>query len=200
MTERLDRQHAGRPCRLRGLATNASGDVHVVAEDCLYTRPAADATGWTKLAGCNANTFPISSTAEVLTMEIIGQFAYVSMADEGVIRYDMASSTSSVWSSANVLHSDQVTDITQMGSQILFASEDAGIARYNPALNLWQATWSSANWLADDDINGLEVLGSDLWVLAGSSIQRYDISSGVFTAHSALQTSATEDWAVMFRS
>jgi len=171
------------PAGLRGMASNASGDVHVVAADCLYTRPAANATGWTKLAGCNANTFPISSTGEVLTMEIIGQFAYVSMADEGVIRYDMASSTSSVWSSANVLHSDQVTDIAQMGSQILFASEDAGIARYNPALNLWQATWSSANWLADDDISGLEVLGSDLWVLAGSSIQRYDISSGVFSTH-----------------
>ena len=120
------------PAGLRGLATNASGDVHMVAEDCLYTRLAGDAAGWTKLAGCNGNTFPISSTGEVLTMEIIGQYVYVSMADEGVIRYDTASSTSSVWSSANVLHSDQVTSIVQMGSQILFGSEDAGSRASTP--------------------------------------------------------------------
>ena len=161
---------------------------------------AAAADEWNKLPGCNGNTFPISTTGDVLTMEIIGQYVYVSMADEGVIRYDTATSTSSVWSSANVLHSDQVTSIVQMGLQILFGSEDAGIARFNPALNLWQATWSSANWLADDEINGLEVIGSDLWVLAGASIQKYDINSGVFTAHSGLRTSAMEDWAVMFRS
>ena len=172
------------PAGLRGLAANASGDVHVVAADCLYTRLPGDAAGWSKLAGCNANTFPITATAEVLTMEIFGQYVYVSMADEGVIRYDTASSTSSVWSTANVLHSDQVTSIVEMGSQILLGSEDAGIARFNPSLNLWQATWSSANWLAEDEINGLEVVGNELWVLAGASIQRYDINSGVFTTHS----------------
>ena len=172
------------PSGLRGVAANASGYVHAVAADCLYTRLAGDAGAWTKLAGCNANTFPITATAEVLTMEIIGQYVYVSMAEEGVIRYDTTSSTSSVWSSANVLHSDQVTSIVEMGSQILFGSEDAGVARFNPSLNLWQATWSSANWLTDDEINGLEVIGSELWVLAGASIQKYDITSGVFTAHS----------------
>ena len=84
------------PAGLRGLAANASGDVHVVAADCLYTRLPGDAAGWSKLAGCNANTFPITATAEVLTMEIFGQYVYVSMADEGVIRYDTASSQSYV--------------------------------------------------------------------------------------------------------
>ena len=105
MTERFRRRSAGHPAGLRGVATNASGDVHVVAEDCLYTPPPLPTSGTN--SRLQRQHLPHLHHGDVLTMEIIGQYVYVSMADEGVIRYDTATSTSSVWSSANVLHSDQ---------------------------------------------------------------------------------------------
>lgn len=163
------------------LAVNGTGDVIAVGDACLHHR-SVDGT-WSVLSGCNTNTFPMATNANVLEMQIFNGLVHVSLEDEGVLRYDPATSTSTIWTTANVLHSDVITSMVEMGNQILFGSEDAGIGRYNPSLNLWQATWSSANWLADDQINGLEVVGSELWVLAGSSIQRYDINSGVFTTH-----------------
>lgn len=176
------------------LTTEGNGDVLAVGDGCLYRRSAIDAS-WSKLSGCDANSFPISSDPTVLAMEVLGTHAYVSVAGDGVIRYDLSSSTSSVWSSANVLHSDRVTAVVQMGPQVLFGSEDAGIARYNPSLNLWQATWSSANWLAADDVNGLILLDTSLWVLAGDTLQRYDTTSGVFTSHSGPSSLSSEGMA-----
>lgn len=163
------------------LATDGSGQVIAVGDACLHNR-SIDGT-WSVLAGCNTNTFPMSANAEVLAMEVFNGLVHVSLDGEGVLRYDPVASTSTIWTTANVLHSDVITSMVEMGGQILFGSADAGIGRYNPSLNLWQATWSSANWLADDEINGIEVVGNELWVLAGSSIERYDINSGVFTTH-----------------
>ena len=176
------------------LTTDSNGDVLAVGDACLHRRSAVDGS-WAKLSGCDANSFPINSNPTVLTMVVLGTHVYVSVAGDGVIRYDLSSSTSSMWSSANVLHSDRVTSIVQMGAQVLFGSEDAGVARYNPSLNLWQATWSSANWLASDDVNGLYVLGSSLWVLAGDTVQRYDTTSGVFSSHAGPSSLSAEGMA-----
>lgn len=186
----------GWPQDLRALTSTGSGDVYAVMDGCLFKWNAPGvAAGWSKVAGCDANTFPMDADAKVLTMEVFGGDAYVSIDGEGVLRYNLASSTSTIWSSANVLHSDTVTSIVQMGPQILFGSEDAGIARYNPALNLWQATWSSANWLADDDVNGMVIQNTSLWVLAGDGLQRYDTGSGVFTTHGGPSSLAAEGMA-----
>ena len=177
----LNESTVGNNAPIQRLATDAGGNVIAVGDACLHER-STDGT-WSVLSGCTTNTFPMSASAEILAMEVFNGLIHVSLAGDGVIRYDPASSTSTIWTTANVLHSDVITRMVQMGGQILFASDDAGIGRYNPQLNLWQATWSSANWLADDQINGLEVVGNELWVLAGASIQRYDINSGVFTTH-----------------
>lgn len=177
----LNESTVGNNAPIQRLATDGSGNVIAVGDACLHER-STDGT-WSVLSGCNTNTFPMSASAEVLAMEVFNGLIHVSLADDGVLRYDPASSTSTIWTTANVLHSDVITRMVEMGGQILFASDDAGIGRYNPQLNLWQATWSSANWLADDQINGLEVVGNELWVLAGASLQRYDINSGVFNAH-----------------
>lgn len=104
------------------LTTDSNGDVLAVGDACLHRRSAVDGS-WTKLTGCDANSFPINSNPTVLTMVVLGTHVYVSVAGDGVIRYDLSSSTSSMWSSANVLHSDRVTSILQMGAQVLFGSE-----------------------------------------------------------------------------
>lgn len=107
---------------------------------------------------------------------------YVAFEDEGVVRWDLSSSTAlSTWSTANALHSDDITEMMISGNQILFASQDNGLARYDWSSGFWLSTWNNGNWLASNTINGMARSGADLFVLSGDTLHIYDTAVGVFT-------------------
>ena len=134
-----------------------------------------DGTSW---------TFPMSKTTdgEPLDMLEVNGVLYVSFDDEGVVRWDLNSASAlSSWSTANSLHSDEITEMMISGNQLLFASPSNGLARYDWSSGFWLSTWNDGNWLSSNSISGMARSGSDLFILNGNELRVYDASIGVFT-------------------
>ena len=105
----------------------------------------------------------------------------------GVARWDLGTNSPlSTWSTANDLHSDQITDIVRVGNQLFFASIDAGIGRYDVQGDLWKAAWDASNWLLNDRVVGLEVYGDELFILGVSDVQIYSAVTGAFSTSTSL--------------
>ena len=83
-------------------------------------------------------------------------------------------------STANQLHSDLITDIVQIGTQLIISSWDSGIGRYDTNSGFWLPTWNTGNFLISNNINGLEVVNDSLFILLESHLQTYNTSSGSF--------------------
>ncbi|MDB0004872.1 hypothetical protein N9E21_03275 [Candidatus Poseidoniaceae archaeon] len=108
--------------------------------------------------------------------------------NNGVPRYDLNSdSPLEAWgtgfsSTQNVLHSDIITQIETVGTQLLFASPDKGIARLNHNTGLWLSTWNSDNSLPSDAVYGMASNQNVLHILSGDELVRYDPTAASFSS------------------
>ena len=145
---------------------------------------AANENGIAQWDGLSWN-FPMTKTTfgAALDMVEVNNILYISFDDEGVVRWDINSgSPLSTWSTANSLHSDEITEMMVSGNQLLLASPNNGLARYDWSSGFWLSTWNDGNWLTSNTINGMARSGSDLFVLSGDTLHEYDTSVGVFTS------------------
>ena len=133
---------------------------------------------WIQVVSSSSNTWPAATVVHDLHQE--NNILYAAT-DDGVGRYDLnANQALSIWSSANVLHSNEVTDIETAGNQLLFASEDNGLARYNWNSGFWLATWSDSNWLPSNIVSGIKAHQDTLHIMSGNQLLRYNLTTGVF--------------------
>jgi hypothetical protein len=117
-----------------------------------------------------------------LDMLEVNNILYISFDDEGVVRWDLAAGSAlSTWSTANSLHSDEITEMIVSGNQLLLASPSNGLARYDWSSGFWLSTWNDGNWLTSNAINGMARSGSDLFILSGDTLHEYDTAVGVFS-------------------
>ena len=138
-----------------------------------------DATNtWSQIVSASSNNWP--SSTEVNDLHEENGILYAAT-NSGVGRYDLNNNQPlSVWSSANVLHSDDVTKMESAGNQLLFASNDNGLARYNWNSGFWLATWSDANWLPSNVVSGIQSHQDTLHIMCGGQLLRYNLTTGVF--------------------
>ena len=124
-----------------------------------------------------------------LDMVEVNNILYISFDDEGVVRWDLNSGSAlSTWSTANSLHSDEITEMIVSGNQLLLASPSNGLARYDWSSGFWLSTWNDGNWLTSNTINGMARSGSDLFILSGDTLHEYDTTVGVFSSTQAIST------------
>ena len=137
-------------------------------------------TGWTQERVAGSTGWP---AGQPIASHLLNSVLYVSIADEGVARWDMANSQPlTTWSSANWLPSDMVTDFVEEGSRILMPTDDAGVARYDYQGQFWLGTWSTSNGLASNEVHGVVNSNNLVYILSGSSLQEYDPALGSMTS------------------
>ena len=133
---------------------------------------------WSQVVSASSNNWPTSTEANDLHEQ--NGILYAAT-NSGVGRYDLnANQPLSVWNSANVLHSNNVTMMETAGNQVLFASGDNGLARYNWNSGFWLATWNDANWLPSNDVSGIKAFQDTLHIMTGEQLLRYNLTTGVF--------------------
>ena len=133
---------------------------------------------WAQVVSSSSNSWPAST--EVNDLHEQNGILYAAT-NNGVGRYDLnANQPLSVWNSANVLHSNEVTTIQTAGNQLLFASDDSGLARYNWNSGFWLATWNDANWLPSNEVSGIKAFQDTLHIMSGDQLLRYNLTTGVF--------------------
>ena len=136
------------------------------------------ANNWNQVISASSNSWPASTQVNDLHEE--NGILYAAT-NSGVGRYNLNNNQPlSVWSSANVLHSDDVTRMESAGNQLLFASQDNGLARYNWNSGFWLATWSDANWLPSNVVSGIQSHQDTLHIMSGDQLLRYNLTTGVF--------------------
>ncbi|MBT5595231.1 MAG: hypothetical protein HOJ60_06840 [Euryarchaeota archaeon] len=124
-----------------------------------------------------------TTSGACLDMIEVDNILYISFDGEGVVRWDLNSGSAlSTWTSANSLHSDEITEMIVSGNQLLFASPSNGLARYDWSSGFWLSTWNDGNWLTSNTINGMVRSGSDLFILSGDNLHEYDTTVGVFSS------------------
>ena len=120
--------------------------------------------------------------AAILDMLEVDGVLYIATDGDGVMRYSVSNGVMlSDWSTANSLHSDEITSLQISGNQLLMASSDAGLARYDWSSGFWLSTWNSGNWLSSNDITGLARSGTSLYILNGDALHTYNAASNVFS-------------------
>ena len=155
----------------------STGDVYAANGDGVSLWNGA---AWVSVATTDSN--------KAISMIELNGILYTSIDDTGVSRYDLSTGQSlSTWSTANSLHSDEVTQLMVSGNQLLMASSDAGLARYDWSSGFWLSTWNSGNWLASDDVAGLAQSGNILYILNGDSIHTYNTASNVFSGSQSIE-------------
>ena len=71
-------------------------------------------------------------------------------------------------------------------NQLLFASADNGLARYNWNSGFWLATWNDANWLPSNKVSGIKANQDTLHIMGGDQLLSYNLTTGVFASSVAL--------------
>ena len=133
---------------------------------------------WNQIASSASGNWP--SPTQIFDLHEQNGVLYAAT-DDGVARFNLNTNQAlSVWNSANVLHTNEVTTIETAGSQLLFASEDNGLARYNWNSGFWLATWSDANWLPSNFVSGIKGHQDTLHLMSGDQLLRYNLTTGVF--------------------
>ena len=154
----------------------ASG-IYVMTEDGTLLQ-LDTANNWNQVVSAASNSWPASTQVNDLHEE--NGILYAAT-NNGVGRYNLNNNQPlSVWSSANVLHSDDVTEVKSAGNQLLFASTDSGLARYNWNSGFWLATWNDANWLPSNVVSGVQSHQNALHIMSGDQLLRYNLTTGVF--------------------
>ena len=163
----------------------SNGDVFAFSESGIFTLNTAG-TGWTLEQASSTSNWPAGEPWETLEHNGI---IYSSILGGGVARWDISSmSPLSTWSTANNLHSDYISDFLVAGNQLLISSFDAGIARRDTSSNFWLATWNNGNWLTSNNIKGTTFVNNEVQILTETSLQSYDMATGVFAANTALDS------------
>lgn len=148
-----------------------SGGVFAASESGLFS--------WT--SGAWSETDALGGAAILDMLEVDGVL-YIATDGDGVMRYSVSNGVMlSDWSTANSLHSDEITSLQISGNQLLMASSDAGLARYDWSSGFWLSTWNSGNWLSSNDITGLVRSGNTLYILNGDALHTYNAASNVFS-------------------
>ena len=91
-----------------------------------------------------------------------------------------------LWNTGNFLSSDKINDLQLFGSQLLIATDNAGIDRRNLASNSWMATWSTSNWLASNQVVGFGLTEGWLYILAANTVHTYDTNALFFSSQRQL--------------
>ena len=91
-----------------------------------------------------------------------------------------------LWNTNNFLSSDRINDLQLFGSQLLIATDNAGIDRRNLVSNSWMATWSTNNWLSSNQVVGFGLTEGWLYILAANTIHTYDTNALFFSSQSQL--------------
>jgi ligand-binding sensor domain-containing protein len=91
-----------------------------------------------------------------------------------------------LWNTGNFLSSDKINDLQLLGSQLLIATENAGIDRRNLASNSWMATWSTSNWLSSNQVIGFGLTEGWLYILAANTVHTYDTNALFFSSQRQL--------------
>ena len=153
-----------------------SGIYVMTSDGTLLQHDASNA--WSQVVSATSNSWPSSTRVNDLHEQ--GGILYAAT-NNGVGRYDLNNNQPlSTWSSANVLHSNDVTKMETAGNQLLFASSDNGLARYNWNSGFWLATWSDANWLPSNVVSGIQSHQDTLHIMSGDQLLRYNLTTGVF--------------------
>ncbi len=91
-----------------------------------------------------------------------------------------------LWNTGNFLSSDKINDLQLLGSQLLIATDNAGIDRRNLVSDSWMATWSTNNWLASDEVIGFGLTEGWLYILASNTIHTFDTNALFFSSQRQL--------------
>ena len=151
----------------------SNGDVYAANRGGLMMH---NGSAWTTVA-----TPPGSNTGPAHALYEANGVIYTALENAGVLRYDTVTEQAlSTWSTANVLHSDDIRTIATAGNQLLFGSADNGIGRFNLNAGFWLSSWNDANWLDDNAIAGMATLGNTLMIANGPSVHLYNLTAGVF--------------------
>ena len=183
----LDDTSEQSPLSIPSMSQPASDQFLIASNGNVY---AANENGIAQWDGLSWN-FPMTKTSQgaALDMLEVNNILYVSFDNEGVVRWDVNSGNAlSTWSTANSLHSDEITEMMVSGNQLLLASPSDGLARYDWSSGFWLSTWDDGNWLSSNAINGMARSGSDLFILSGSVLHEYDTSVGVFSTSQPIST------------
>ena len=133
-------------------------------------------SGWTQERISGTTGWP---SGEPVATHILNSILYVSIWDEGVARWDLASGqTMTTWTSANWLSSDRVTSFVEEGTRLLMPTDDGGVSRYDYSGQYWLGAWSTGNGLASNDVHGVAHSGGRVFILSGDSIQEYNPVTG----------------------
>ena len=189
------------------IATGADGVIWAVTGCDLRFLPPGDGNGattnWEEYQFCSSSSdqatdILVSSGSLMISTEANGVY---------VINYNLSSNQSIVgiqsidrWDSGNFLASNRITDLQMMGNQLLISTENAGISRRDMSTSTWLSRWSTGNALASNNIVGTSVSDGWLHVLAGNTLQSYEISTGVFRAQETVQGIGLLDNAVSISS
>ncbi len=113
---------------------------------------------------------------------------YLATDGGGVMRYDnIGQQWLSSWDTQNALPSDDIVQLEMVNGVLMIAMSDAGIVRRNMATGSWLATWTDSNWLSSNNVHGMAVGGDWLHILAGNSVNYYNVTVGAFSTSSSLQ-------------
>ena len=163
----------------------SNGDLFAFSQSGIFTLNTAG-TGWTLEQASSTSNWPAGTPEE--TFEHNG-IIYAAIIGGGVGRWDVsAMSALAPWSTANNLHSDDISEFAVSGNQLLISSYDAGIARRDLSGNFWLATWNDGNWLSSNDVKGMTVVNNEILILADTTVHTYDTSSGTFAANTPLSS------------
>ena len=91
-----------------------------------------------------------------------------------------------LWNTNNFLSSDRINDLQLFGSQLLIATDNAGIDRRNLVSNSWMSTWSTNNWLSSNQVVGFGLTEGWLYILAANTIHTYDTNALFFSSQRQL--------------
>ena len=178
---------------ISAIATGTDGVIWAVTGCDLRFLPPGDGGG--ALINWGEYQFCSSSSDKATDIIVNTDNVIISTGANGVyvIEYNLSSNQSQIgiqgitrWDSGNFLASNRITDLQMMGNQLLISTENAGISRRDLATSTWLSRWSTGNTLASNNVLGTSVSDGWLHVLAGNTLQSYEISSGIFRAQETM--------------
>ena len=192
---------------ISAIATGTDGVIWAVTGCDLRFLPPGDGGG--ALINWGEYQFCSSSSDKATDIIVNTDNVIISTGANGVyvIEYNLSSNQSQIgiqgitrWDSGNFLASNRITDLQMMGNQLLISTENAGISRRDLATSTWLSRWSTGNTLASNNVLGTSVSDGWLHVLAGNTLQSYEISSGIFRAQETMPGLGLLDSAVSISS
>ena len=135
---------------------------------------------WNLVASLATNGAPATD------MMVVSTDVWVSTDGAGVFHH--SSGTTTQYDTQNVLPSDRITGLEMANTHMLIGTMDAGVVRRDIVNGNWLATWNSGNWLASDDIHDISNVDGWVHIIAGDTVQSYNLTSLSFGASYVIST------------